>query len=85
MVERVMNFIPSLKPEYFSRRGTAGIRTPVISPDGNFIPDVMEREGDNSFHIVNYNSPGATGFLIPDGIPGLCRKLPLLSRGGLPD
>ena len=21
----------------------------------------MEREGQNSFHIVNYNSPGATG------------------------
>ncbi|MBT5170997.1 MAG: FAD-dependent oxidoreductase, partial [Candidatus Nitrosopelagicus sp.] len=23
--------------------------------------DVLEREGHNSFHIVNYNSPGATG------------------------
>ena len=61
MVERVKNFIPSLKPEYFIRKGTAGIRTPVISPDGNFIHDVIEREGQNSFHIVNYNSPGATG------------------------
>ena len=61
MVQRVMNFIPSLKPEYFSKKGTAGIRTPVISPDGNFISDVIEREGHNSFHIVNYNSPGATG------------------------
>ena len=61
MVQRVMNFIPSLKPEYFSKKGTAGIRTPVISPDGNFISDVIEREGQNSFHIVNYNSPGATG------------------------
>ena len=61
MVQRVMNFIPSLKPNYFKTKGTAGIRTPVISPDGNFISDVMEREGQNSFHIVNYNSPGATG------------------------
>ena len=61
MVQRVMNFIPSLKPEYFTKKGTAGIRTPVISPDGNFISDVIEREGHNSFHIVNYNSPGATG------------------------
>jgi len=61
MVERVMNFIPSLEPNHFTKKGTAGIRTPVISPDGNFIPDVMEREGHNSFHIVNYNSPGATG------------------------
>ena len=61
MVQRVMDFIPSLKPDYFTKKGTAGIRTPVISPDGNFISDVMEREGQNSFHIVNYNSPGATG------------------------
>ena len=61
MVQRVMDFIPSLKPDYFTKKGTAGIRTPVISPDGNFISDVMEREGHNSFHIVNYNSPGATG------------------------
>ena len=61
MVQRVMNFIPSLEPNYFTKKGTAGIRTPVISPEGNFIPDVMEREGQNSFHIVNYNSPGATG------------------------
>ena len=61
MVQRVMKFIPSLEPNYFTKKGTAGIRTPVISPEGNFIPDVMEREGHNSFHIVNYNSPGATG------------------------
>ena len=61
MVQRVMNFIPSLEPSYFTKKGTAGIRTPVVSPEGNFIPDVMEREGHNSFHIVNYNSPGATG------------------------
>ena len=61
MIQRVMNFIPSLEPSYFTKKGTAGIRTPVVSPEGNFIPDVMEREGHNSFHIVNYNSPGATG------------------------
>ena len=61
MIQRVMKFIPSLKPEYFLKKGTAGIRTPVISPEGSFINDVLEREGENSFHIVNYNSPGATG------------------------
>ena len=61
MVKRVKNFIPSLETDFFTKRGTAGIRTPVISPDGEFVTDVLSREGSNSFHIVNYNSPGATG------------------------
>ena len=61
MIERVQKFMPKVKPEFFSERGTAGIRTPVITPDGKFLPDVMELEGPNSYHIVNYNSPGATG------------------------
>ena len=61
MIERVQKFIPKVKPGFFSERGTAGIRTPVITPDGKFLADVMELEGPNSYHIVNYNSPGATG------------------------
>jgi len=61
MIERVQKFIPKIRPEFFSERGTAGIRTPVITPDGKFVPDVMELEGVNSYHVVNYNSPGATG------------------------
>ena len=61
MIERVQKFIPKIKPEYFSERGTAGIRTPIITPEGKFLPDVIELEGSNSFHILNYNSPGATG------------------------
>ena len=61
MVERVRKFIPAVKPENFPKRGTSGIRTPVISPDGEFISDMIEIFGKNSFHIVNYNTPGATG------------------------
>ena len=61
MIERVQIFIPKVRPDFFLERGTAGIRTPVVSPDGRFVPDVMELEGSNSYHIVNYNSPGATG------------------------
>ena len=61
MVNRVQKFIPKVKPEYFSKRGTAGIRSPVITPQGKFLLDVMELENDHSFHIINYNSPGATG------------------------
>lgn len=61
MVHRVQKFIPEVKPEYFSQHGTAGIRTPIITPKGEFLSDILELSGKNSFHIVNYNSPGATG------------------------
>ena len=61
MVERVRKFIPTIRPENFPKRGTAGIRTPVITPDGEFVSDMIEIFGKNSYHIVNYNTPGATG------------------------
>ncbi len=61
MIERIQEFMPKIKPEFFSERGTAGIRTPIITPQGKFLPDVLELEGPNSYHILNYNSPGATG------------------------
>ncbi len=61
MIERIQEFMPKVKPEFFSERGTAGIRTPIITPEGNFLPDVLELVGPNSYHILNYNSPGATG------------------------
>ena len=61
MVERVKKFIPRVRAENFPRRGTSGIRTPVISPEGDFVSDMIEIFGKNSFHIVNYNTPGATG------------------------
>ncbi len=61
MVHRVQQFIPKVQPEYFTEHGTAGIRTPVITPKGEFLKDILELSSKNSFHIVNYNSPGATG------------------------
>lgn len=61
MIKRVQKFIPKIRPEHFSRRGIAGIRSPVITPNGKFLADVMELEDNSSYHIINYNSPGATG------------------------
>jgi len=61
MVKRVQKFIPQIKPEYFIQQGTAGIRSPIITPKGKFLSDILELTGTNSFHIINYNSPGATG------------------------
>jgi L-2-hydroxyglutarate oxidase len=61
MIDRVKQFIPKIKSSFFSERGTTGIRTPIITPNGEFQPDVMELGNEVSFHILNYNSPGATG------------------------
>ena len=61
MIRRVQKFIPKIQPEFFSKRGTSGIRSPIITPKGKFLLDVMELENEHSFNIINYNSPGATG------------------------
>ena len=61
MVNRVKQFIPEIKPSNFTRRGTAGIRSPVITKKGEFLSEILEISTQNSLHIINYNSPGATG------------------------
>ena len=61
MISRIRKFLPDARPGLFPSRGTAGIRSPVITPEGRFLPDVMEIIDDHSLHILNYNSPGATG------------------------
>ncbi|MBM2852487.1 MAG: FAD-dependent oxidoreductase [Candidatus Nitrosotenuis sp.] len=61
MINRVKQFIPKVNPDFFVKRGTSGIRTPIISKKGEFVSEILELEGNNSFHILNYNSPGATG------------------------
>ena len=63
MVERVRRFLPKIDPEKFSEKGTAGIRSSVINENGKFEPDVILLNDESSFHILNYNSPGATGAL----------------------
>jgi len=50
MVERVKKFIPAIKPENFPKRGTSGIRTPVISPEGNFVSEKKEIEEDKDYN-----------------------------------
>jgi L-2-hydroxyglutarate oxidase len=63
MINRVREFLPSLRPSAFTTRGTAGIRSSVIDKDGKFVPDTLMIKRDSSLHILNYNSPGATGAL----------------------
>ena len=63
MIERVKKFLPKINVNEITQKGTAGIRSSVINEKGNFVPDVILLEEDASFHILNYNSPGATGAL----------------------
>ncbi len=63
MVERVRRFLPKIDADKITEKGTAGIRSSVIDENGKFVPDVILTNNDNSFHILNYNSPGATGAL----------------------
>ncbi len=61
MANRARKFLPSLQVDYLTEPGTAGIRASVIDRNGAFIKEAIELEGPRSFHINNYNSPGATG------------------------
>ncbi len=63
MINRVREFLPQIRASYFTKRGTSGIRSSVIDKEGRFVPDTMLVRKDSSMHILNYNSPGATGAL----------------------
>jgi L-2-hydroxyglutarate oxidase len=63
MINRVRRFLPSLNPSDFKQRGKAGVRSLLIDKNGDFASESLLMEGDSSLHILNYNSPGATGAL----------------------
>lgn len=63
MINRVRRFLPSLNPSDFKQRGRAGIRSLLIDKSGNFASENLLVENESSLHILNYNSPGATGAL----------------------
>ncbi|QLH04248.1 dehydrogenase [Nitrosopumilus oxyclinae] len=63
MVNRVKKFLPKIDADKITEKGTAGIRSSIIDEGGKFVPDVIQIDDEASFHILNYNSPGATGAL----------------------
>lgn len=63
MIDRVKRFLPKIDADKITEKGTAGIRSSVIDENGKFVPDVVLLDDSMSFHILNYNSPGATGAL----------------------
>jgi L-2-hydroxyglutarate oxidase len=75
MINRAREFLPEIRPALFSKRGTAGIRSMLVDGYGKFVGDTMIIKNDYSLHVLNYNSPGATGALplaalIADGLVG---------------
>lgn len=63
MINRAREFLPQIRPSSFTQRGTAGIRSSLIDRNGKFVDDTLIIKKDNSLHVLNYNSPGATGAL----------------------
>jgi len=60
MCERVRRFIPELDYRVLNSRGVSGVRASLIGNEG-FVPEAMLVQDERSAHIINYNSPGATG------------------------
>ena len=63
MINRVKRFLPQIKVSDFSKKGTSGIRSILVNKDGKFVPDTLILKDWRSMHVLNYNSPGATGAL----------------------
>lgn len=60
MIGRVRKFIPELRSMHAYQRGTSGIRHSLISREG-FVPESVVLGTANTVHVLNFNSPGATG------------------------
>ena len=60
MVKKVRKFIPDIKEEMIEGSGLSGIRHSLIDRNG-FVPEVVIEYGAHSIHVLNFNSPGATG------------------------
>ena len=60
MCQRVRDFVPGLNSEMLNRRGVFGVRSSVVDRRG-FVPEALIFTDERSAHIVNFNSPGATG------------------------
>jgi (S)-2-hydroxyglutarate dehydrogenase len=60
MCSRVREFIPDVNPSMLKERGVSGIRSSLIDETG-FVPEARLIHGVRSLHVLNYNSPGATG------------------------
>ena len=85
MINRAREFLPQLRPSAFKQRGTAGIRSSLVDRNGKFVDDTQIIKNEYSLHLLNYNSPGATGALpiaamianrlVEDGLTAISRTI----------
>jgi len=60
MVGRVRKFIPGLSAGMIHSRAVFGVRSSLLDTHG-FVPEAVLVHDPGSIHILNFNSPGATG------------------------
>ena len=60
MCDRVRKFVPGLDAGMLRKRAVFGVRSSVVDSTG-FVPEALLLKGESSAHILNFNSPGATG------------------------
>ena len=60
MARRIQKFLPGMDERYLTTRGLSGIRHNLVNRSG-FVPEAITVTEGRSFHVLNYNSPGATG------------------------
>jgi L-2-hydroxyglutarate oxidase len=60
MIGRVNSFIPNMDFRKAKVRGFSGIRGSLVDKHG-FVPETIVQNKENCLHVLNYNSPGATG------------------------
>jgi L-2-hydroxyglutarate oxidase len=60
MVNRIRKFIPDIDENMITGSGLSGVRHSLIDKHG-FVPEVVIENGQHSIHVLNFNSPGATG------------------------
>ncbi len=58
--QKIKRFIPNIKQTMLKTRGLPGVRNQLIDEKG-FILEPIIIESSNTIHLLNYNSPGATG------------------------
>lgn len=60
MCARVASFMPSVRTEMLTRRVFSGVRY-MLTDSAGFVPEAVALYSPGSVHVLNYNSPGATG------------------------